>query len=614
MGDTRLSAFVKWLEENGADLSRVEIRGPSDGEDGGNAVYARRDIATDERYAWIPHKLVISAAVCTDALGIGAETGLSGRQLLASFLVQQRSMETSSFWKPYIDILPASFHTPVEFSSDEVRLLRGTPMEHALADRVSRFRDEYEEAKRVLGDKVMDYEQFAWGLGVVSSRSFCKALMEGGEGGSDEVLLPLLDMFNHMPMRKVTWAANSTGVEFVTREELQIGSQVFNNYGPKSNEELLMGYGFCVPDNQFSYYHIRINYSQDPMAEDKRQILACAGIEDPDQFVRRDGLPANLMPMLRVMAMTPADVVCLQQFLADNAGCCVEDVLHNGLGVRIELRARNLLAHLLEIRQRRLLENNPRTKEESADNDKVSENARLALAYRNELGDILASTLSSLGAAIEELVQFACELGADSAAAHSLPVYVAPGGRALPPLSGDGEQKPRRLPLLDLCQEPATKRVRVDSVSATHQFAESVLLTPQAFAQDAGFAEAVEQVDIDDAILLVLFLIRAADSRQSPWHVLAKQLESFRHPLQLLHDQRSDDGPGSHDLARFADTLDELCEIHESLFPLLSTHFPDVFPAAAFSLRRFVWAAGIIDMFTVNVPYAQGSVEGVCLV
>ena len=25
---------------------------------------------------------------------------------------------------------------------------------------------------------------------------------------------------------------------------------MFNNYGPKSNEELLMGYGFCLSDNE----------------------------------------------------------------------------------------------------------------------------------------------------------------------------------------------------------------------------------------------------------------------------------------------------------------------------------------------------------------------------
>ncbi|KAJ2855008.1 hypothetical protein GGI22_004295, partial [Coemansia erecta] len=248
MSAQQVTEFVKWLEDNGADLSRVEIRGPSDGALGGNAVYARTDIAPDQRYAWIPHKLVITAAVCTEALGIPANSGeLSGRLLLASFLVQQRFVE-ASFWKPYIDMLPDKFHTPIEFSSDEKQMLNGTPMEYALADRVAQFHAEYAAAKAALGDKAMSYEKFAWALSVVSSRSFCRALM-GGTEGSDEVLLPLLDMFNHMPMRKVTWAATDSGVEFVTGEELKKGAQIFNNYGAKSNEELLMGYGFCIPGN-----------------------------------------------------------------------------------------------------------------------------------------------------------------------------------------------------------------------------------------------------------------------------------------------------------------------------------------------------------------------------
>ncbi|KAJ2393879.1 hypothetical protein GGI23_004913, partial [Coemansia sp. RSA 2559] len=201
MSAQQVTEFVKWLEDNGADLSCVEIRGPSDGALGGNAVYARTDIAPDQRYAWIPHKLVITAAVCTEALGIAANSGeLSGRLLLASFLVQQRFVE-ASFWKPYIDMLPDKFHTPIEFNSDEKQMLNGTPMEYALADRVAQFHAEYAAAKEALGDKVMSYEKFAWALSVVSSRSFCKALL-GGTEGSDEVLLPLLDMFNHMPMRK----------------------------------------------------------------------------------------------------------------------------------------------------------------------------------------------------------------------------------------------------------------------------------------------------------------------------------------------------------------------------------------------------------------------------
>lgn len=34
--------------------------------------------------------------------------------------------------------------------------------------------------------------------------------------------------------------------------------QVFNNYGPKGNEELLRGYGFCLVDNPVDVAHFRV--------------------------------------------------------------------------------------------------------------------------------------------------------------------------------------------------------------------------------------------------------------------------------------------------------------------------------------------------------------------
>jgi len=35
-------------------------------------------------------------------------------------------------------------------------------------------------------------------------------------------------------------------------------AQVFNNYGPKGNEELLRGYGFCLVDNPVDVAHFRV--------------------------------------------------------------------------------------------------------------------------------------------------------------------------------------------------------------------------------------------------------------------------------------------------------------------------------------------------------------------
>ncbi|KAJ2856476.1 Histone-lysine N-methyltransferase setd3 [Coemansia erecta] len=172
----RLAAFVRWLEDNGADLGRI---GVCDAGAEGNGVYAQQDISSNERYAYIPHKLVITGKVCQQTLG----DGLQGRALLAAFLVHERFVAADSFWKPYIDILPQKYHTPLEFDSLELALLGGTPVEHAVEDRRSKYKEEHRAAQRategrIPGD-VLTLENYVWAASAVSSRAFSKELVRG---------------------------------------------------------------------------------------------------------------------------------------------------------------------------------------------------------------------------------------------------------------------------------------------------------------------------------------------------------------------------------------------------------------------------------------------------
>lgn len=60
-----------------------------------------------------------------------------------------------------------------------------------------------------------------------------------------------MDAGNHNPNAKVDWAYDPGRFSLTVSEKVEPGSQIFNNYGPKSNEELLMGYGFCAPGNPY---------------------------------------------------------------------------------------------------------------------------------------------------------------------------------------------------------------------------------------------------------------------------------------------------------------------------------------------------------------------------
>lgn len=55
--------------------------------------------------------------------------------------------------------------------------------------------------------------------------------------GKAPVLIPGLDLLNHIPSSRVAWLWNSAACTIKTDELLAGESEVPNNYGPKSNEE-----------------------------------------------------------------------------------------------------------------------------------------------------------------------------------------------------------------------------------------------------------------------------------------------------------------------------------------------------------------------------------------
>jgi hypothetical protein len=86
-------------------------------------------------------------------------------------------------------------------------------------------------------------ELFKWAVSILSSRSFTSAILpklkvEGGKAPDVfPVLIPLIDMLNHQPLNKVEWRPGGDGIGFAVFKALQPGDEIFNNYGPKSNDQ-----------------------------------------------------------------------------------------------------------------------------------------------------------------------------------------------------------------------------------------------------------------------------------------------------------------------------------------------------------------------------------------
>lgn len=107
-------------------------------------------------------------------------------------------------------------------------------------------------------------DDYLWASTIVSSRSFPSSLMmiekenptapglvpsaifedllqkpleNDNSNPSEPILIPVMDMLNHRPLHPVLWLTSPHTINFVAETSYSAGIEIFNNYGPKGNEE-----------------------------------------------------------------------------------------------------------------------------------------------------------------------------------------------------------------------------------------------------------------------------------------------------------------------------------------------------------------------------------------
>lgn len=207
------------------------------------------------------------------------------------FLMEQYMLGNKSWWAAYLRTLPTIADVDkLQFESDEdVAWIRGTNLEAAIASQARRWNDQFEEANGLLSNLGWEhakngayhYKLFRWASTMFGSRSFTSQVLDDTKPadtarpmGKKEVghqmlsklfsnrfavLLPLLDILNHRPAALVEWQARISYVGLQILEDYQSGQEVYNNYGPRDNEGLLMSYGFVLEDNPYEHVLISIN-------------------------------------------------------------------------------------------------------------------------------------------------------------------------------------------------------------------------------------------------------------------------------------------------------------------------------------------------------------------
>ncbi|GAA5920831.1 hypothetical protein JCM1841_005116 [Sporobolomyces salmonicolor] len=280
------------------------------------------DVASPRRKARQPHHEVMALYLCLHLLPASLAARLAADEGLA---LQHRV---------YVENLPASeaMRTTLYFSPAERELLRGSNLYGATEERERGWRDEWEDVRNWVADedvrREVGWERWLWACTLISSRAFPSSLIDGDKPNSTPVLFPGIDMLNHRPTSKITWSADvhvetaGTGAEgkkgkgsltIVLDEAVGADEQIFNTYGAKSNEELLLGYGFVLAANPADFVALKLSLPPacSPALFD---LIHDLGLENLRHFVPRSGaLPGELLAQMRLLVASAEEVEELVQ-------------------------------------------------------------------------------------------------------------------------------------------------------------------------------------------------------------------------------------------------------------------------------------------------------------
>ncbi|KAG7734202.1 hypothetical protein KL930_005166 [Ogataea haglerorum] len=282
MSQADINALIEWSQSKGCKIPEsIEFRLSENGV----SAFLKKPELPLEVSVFVPTSMIISPRIAYSELNL--RESASPGTALKLLLCQWKSSSESQFG-PYISCLPSlrNIGSPLTFSPEELNFLSGTNMYHGVLLKRKQVIAEYRKAISYLGVKnptnYEEYDQaqffeslmeetsnkcryppsfswFLWAHLIVTSRSFPYKLIDPESPDDAVMLLPVIDLFNHKPRSKVTWKTSSVGFELRLQSGTDINGELFNNYGPKGNEELLMGYGFVLTDNENEQLQLTID-------------------------------------------------------------------------------------------------------------------------------------------------------------------------------------------------------------------------------------------------------------------------------------------------------------------------------------------------------------------
>ncbi|KAI1183241.1 SET domain-containing protein [Nemania serpens] len=331
------------------------------------------------------------------------------------FLMREYLRRDHSPWWPYISTLPPPDHMtgmlPIVWPTADLEFLRGTNADVAVKEIRSSLKKEYKQAMGFLPAR-LQYEYtkplYHWAYCIFTTRSFRPSLILSDmeslslpcKADDFSVLLPLFDIGNHSPLAKTAWVIDENSCTCALRSDqpYSAGQQVYNNYGAKTNAELLLGYGFILPerdDFHNDYVHVRLKANTAAGHPNASHLVALRPFSDTSSVTGRSRLPdpAHLSYLPCFAHFQDSLIAALYESIAQHDNKTPDVSLTEIMQGRIP---RSLLDEIISHLGEKLIMDLEVIDENDPPYEAANPNQELALLYRTQCKKVLDNALASL--------------------------------------------------------------------------------------------------------------------------------------------------------------------------------------------------------------------------
>ena len=267
-----VARMLEWLIAAGATgIDAIKVHATPDGDVG--VASGDAGIAPGETIASIPATCVMSVGrSARSAVGVAcAELAMPPSPEYVLWLDMALGRRDESHEShPYLAALPKDAPDVASWTSKMLASLAGTDVGAAAMAAKDALVTEHERVQALLDYKV-PLAEIRWARGCYLSRRFPPRLLDADAPsmGAPGILLPFFDLLNHGKGTEIEWRGDGTSVAFAAGAAILPNSEIFNNYGAKSNDELLLAHGFALENNE----HDRVALKMTVSAEDGRRTL-----------------------------------------------------------------------------------------------------------------------------------------------------------------------------------------------------------------------------------------------------------------------------------------------------------------------------------------------------